>query len=81
MSYQGAHSSPRIGALNYSSGTTGLPKGCMISLYNMMAYAVQTIKNREIGLENMRKQGVHLPETETQIAYVPFYHASKLAST
>ena len=43
----------------------------------MMAYAVQTIKNREIGLENMRKQGVHLPETETQIAYVPFYHASK----
>ena len=47
----------------------------------MMAYAVQTIKNREIGLENMRKQGVHLPETETQIAYVPFYHASKLAPT
>ena len=50
----------------------------MISLYNMVAYAVQYMKNREVGLENMQKQGLQLPDTEAQLAYVPFYHASKL---
>ena len=44
----------------------------------MVAYAVQYMKNREVGLENMQKQGVQLPDTEAQLAYVPFYHASKL---
>ena len=68
----------RIGALNYSSGTTGLPKGCVISLYNMVAYAMQMVVNREVGKQNMLKQGVRHPDTEIQLAYVPFYHASKL---
>ena len=44
----------------------------------MVAYAVQYMKNREVGLENMQNQGVQLPDTEAQLAYVPFYHASKL---
>ena len=66
-----------VGALNYSSGTTGLPKGCKVSQYNMVAYAVQTMKLREIGRENKRRKGIVLPETEVQLAYIPMYHASE----
>ena len=38
----------------------------MVSQYNMVAYAVHTMKLREIGRENMRKKGIVLPETEVQ---------------
>ena len=43
----------------------------------MVAYAVQTMKLREIGRENMRRKGVVLPKTEVQLAYIPMYHASE----
>ena len=44
----------------------------------MVAYAMQMVVNREVGKQNMLKQGVRHPDTEIQLAYVPFYHASKL---
>ena len=43
----------------------------------MVALAAQTLKGRQVGRENMRKQGMNLPMSETQLAYVPLYHASK----
>ena len=44
----------------------------------MLAYAMQSMKHREVGRENMRKQGVIIPSSETFVAFTPFYHASKL---
>ena len=44
----------------------------------MVAYAMQMVVNREVGKQNMLNQGVRHPDTEIQLAYVPFYHLSKL---
>lgn len=48
--------------LPYSSGTTGLPKGVMLTHYNLVANVVQTD-----GIES-------ISEGETLIAVLPFFH-------
>ncbi|OCB89395.1 acetyl-CoA synthetase-like protein [Sanghuangporus baumii] len=64
-----------VAALNYSSGTTGLPKGCMITMYNTVAHCEQQRILHDLGREKLREQGVSIPDNDTVIAFLPFYHA------
>lgn len=60
-----------IAALNYSSGTTGLPKGVMISHQNVIANVEQSIYMRDL------EQPYHhssRPE-ERWLGFLPLYHA------
>jgi len=53
-----------IGALPYSSGTTGLPKGVMLSHYNLVANVFQLL-------------GPHaapLTQADTMLCFLPLYH-------
>ena len=54
-----------LAALPYSSGTTGLPKGVMLSHYNLVANACQVTLS---GLLKSR------PEDKTTLAVIPFFH-------
>nr|AIT83214.1 4-coumarate:CoA ligase [Inonotus obliquus] len=65
----------RIAALNYSSGTTGLPKGCMITVYNIVAHCEQQRIVHDLGRQELRTRGSSIPETDVVIAFLPFYHA------
>ncbi|KAF2669325.1 4-coumarate-CoA ligase [Microthyrium microscopicum] len=60
-----------IATINYSSGTTGLPKGVMISHANIIANAEQTmlIKFWDTGYDRTN----HPPERN--IGFLPLYHA------
>ena len=55
-----------LAALPYSSGTTGLPKGVMISHYNLVANAVQTTANEVVNTGLLRDDVV--------IGVLPSYH-------
>ncbi|KAF2816350.1 4-coumarate-CoA ligase [Mytilinidion resinicola] len=60
-----------VAALNYSSGTTGLPKGVMISHQNVIANVEQSIYMRDL------EQPYHpsnRPE-ERWLGFLPLYHA------
>jgi 4-coumarate--CoA ligase len=60
-----------VAALNYSSGTTGLPKGVMISHQNIIANSEQSIYMRDL------EQPYH-PTTrpsERWLGFLPLYHA------
>ena len=48
--------------LPYSSGTTGLPKGVMLTHYNLVANCVQT------------EPSVNLTDHEVSLAFLPFFH-------
>ena len=49
-------------ALPYSSGTTGLPKGVMLTHYNLVANIIQTTSALEIG------------ESDSMLGVLPFFH-------
>ncbi len=53
-----------IAALPYSSGTTGLPKGVMLSHYNLIANIYQLIA----------PNGVPLTAADTMLCFLPLYH-------
>jgi long-chain acyl-CoA synthetase len=53
-----------VAALPYSSGTTGLPKGVMLSHYNLVANVYQVLG----------KNGPPLNPDETMLCFLPLYH-------
>lgn len=60
-----------VAVLNYSSGTTGLPKGVMISHQNIIANVEQSVYMRD--LEQPYQRG-GAPE-ERWLGFLPLYHA------
>lgn len=58
--------------LVYSSGTTGLPKGVMISHRNLVANTLQTRIGDENHLSNKPAPG--RPEGDVFLAFLPFFH-------
>nr|POE87277.1 acyl-coa ligase azaf [Quercus suber] len=62
-------SKTRIAVLNYSSGTTGLPKGVMISHQNIIANVEQSIFMRNL------EQADRPAEPERWLGFLPLYHA------
>jgi acyl-CoA synthetase (AMP-forming)/AMP-acid ligase II len=53
-----------LAALPYSSGTTGLPKGVMLSHFNLVANIYQLIA----------PNGTPLKHTDTMLCFLPLYH-------
>ena len=53
-----------IAALPYSSGTTGLPKGVMLSHYNLVANVYQLLG----------RNGTPLTADDTMLCFLPLYH-------
>jgi 4-coumarate--CoA ligase len=62
-------SKTRIAVLNYSSGTTGLPKGVMISHQNVIANVEQSLYMRRL------EQPAGKPPAERWLGFLPLYHA------
>ncbi|KFZ19842.1 hypothetical protein V501_00459 [Pseudogymnoascus sp. VKM F-4519 (FW-2642)] len=67
----------RTAVLNFSSGTTGMPKGCMVSHRNLVANCVQVMVADDAA--NARNGKVD-NAGEVHCAYVPLYHAMGLVS-
>jgi long-chain acyl-CoA synthetase len=57
-------STQALGALPYSSGTTGLPKGVMLSHYNLVSNVYQMLGNN----------GTPLTPNDTMLCFLPLYH-------
>lgn len=60
-----------VATINYSSGTTGLPKGVCVSHYNLIANLEQTIFIRY----HKKPYSRNNPEPELWIGFLPLYHA------
>ena len=54
-----------LATLPYSSGTTGLPKGVMLSHYNLVANVYQTLIPGELGA---------IAEDDVMLCFLPLYH-------
>ena len=54
-----------LAALPYSSGTTGLPKGVMLSHYNLVANVYQTLIKGETGA---------IDDNDVLLCFLPLYH-------
>ena len=66
----GHNAKTQIAAINFSSGTTGLPKGVCISHYNIVSNTSQTISVK------YSRQGVDKNHSaERWLAFLPLYHA------
>ncbi|KAK5164451.1 uncharacterized protein LTR77_009657 [Saxophila tyrrhenica] len=61
-------SKTRTAALNYSSGTTGLPKGVIVSHQNIIANVEQSIYMRNLEQPSS-------PSPERWLGFLPLYHA------
>jgi 4-coumarate--CoA ligase len=66
----------KVAVLNFSSGTTGNPKACMITHRNLVANAEQTLHLDEVARE--RSSSMNHSSHETHCAFLPLYHASGL---
>jgi 4-coumarate--CoA ligase len=67
----GTESATTVATVNYSSGTTGLPKGVCVSHLNLIANTQQTIAIKYHGFD-------HGPENappERWLGFLPLYHA------
>ena len=60
-----------IAAINFSSGTTGLPKGVCITHRNLISNAAQSIFSKFEGTQNSAES----PGPERWLAFLPLYHA------
>lgn len=67
----GHNAKSQIATINFSSGTTGLPKGVCISHYNIVSNTSQTIVAKYAGQE--AEAGTH--RDEKWLAFLPLYHA------
>ena len=71
-SLKGEPATKQICCINFSSGTTGLPKGVCITHHNLIANSSQAIYNKFHGLEHSLEN----PDTtERWLAFLPLYHA------
>ena len=69
---KGEPSTQQICCVNFSSGTTGLPKGVCITHHNLIANSSQAIYNKFVG----EKHSLENPDTtERWLAFLPLYHA------
>lgn len=68
---EGEPSTQTIAAINFSSGTTGLPKGVCISHHSLIANAAQCIYSKFHGTEHSEDN----PGSERWLAFLPLYHA------
>lgn len=61
-----------VAAINFSSGTTGLPKGVCITHRNLIANAMQCLANKFQGTDRTEQN----PDPkEVWLAFLPLYHA------
>ena len=66
-----SQSQKQIATVNYSSGTTGLPKGVMITHANLIANSEQAL-HLKFANDPARR---HRPSEERWIGFLPLYHA------
>ncbi|KAI4132747.1 MAG: hypothetical protein LQ347_002481 [Umbilicaria vellea] len=64
----------RIAVLNFSSGTTGMPKACMISHGNLVANSEQSRHLDDVARD--RRQDPSYAMKNIHCAYLPFFHAT-----
>lgn len=69
--YSPLQSQKQIATVNYSSGTTGLPKGVMITHANLIANAEQSIRLK-FAKDPARR---YTPLNERWLGFLPLYHA------
>ncbi|KAL4789150.1 hypothetical protein BDV19DRAFT_397380 [Aspergillus venezuelensis] len=63
-----------VATINYSSGTTGLPKGVCVSHYNLIANVEQTVFMRNQG-SSSGSAAVDAGLEERWVGFLPLYHA------
>lgn len=70
-----SESKKQIATVNYSSGTTGLPKGVMITHSNLIANSEQTIFVKNAEKPEFKQTGKYPTANERWLGFLPLYHA------
>ncbi|KAK1543158.1 hypothetical protein CPAR01_03791 [Colletotrichum paranaense] len=68
----------KVAVLNFSSGTTGKPKACMITHRNLVANAEQTLHLDRVS--ELRAKGQGSSTHDVHCAFLPLYHATLTTS-